>query len=164
MKRSLLKGVSKLKTLKSLTASLAREKKSGKKIVFTNGCFDILHVGHTDYLRRARNLGDVLVIGVNSDASVKKIKGPDRPVNRERDRAEILGSLASVNHLIIFSEPTPLKLIQAVRPDFLVKGGDWKKKDIVGSGFVESYGGHVRSLPFVKGYSTTGTLEKIKKL
>ena len=154
----------KLKTFKSLKSSLARDKKSGKKIVFTNGCFDILHVGHVRYLAQARNLGDVLVLGVNTDASVRKLKGPERPLNRQKDRAEVLEALEAVDYLVLFSEPTPIHLIRLVKPDFLVKGGDWRKKDIVGSDFVESYGGKVRSLPFIKGFSTTSTLEKIKKL
>ena len=164
MKLSPPKGSAKLQTLGSLKRSLSREKRSGKKIVFTNGCFDVLHVGHTRYLQNARNLGDVLVVGLNTDASVKKLKGPGRPVNRGRDRAEVLGSLACVDHVVFFAEPTPLGLIKAVRPDFLVKGGDWKKKDIVGSDFVGSYGGKVRSLPFTAGFSTTGLLDKIKRL
>ena len=164
MKPSPLKGSAKLKTLASLKQLLAKDRKTRKKIVFTNGCFDILHVGHVRYLAEARSLGDILVVGLNTDSSVKKLKGPERPVNRERDRAEILGSLVCVDYLVLFSDPTPLNLIKAVRPDFLVKGGDWKKKDIVGSDFVELYGGKVRSLPFTKGFSTSGLLDKIKKL
>jgi rfaE bifunctional protein nucleotidyltransferase chain/domain len=104
------------------------------------------------------------VIGLNSDASVRKLKGAERPVTRERDRAEVLGALSCVDHLVLFSDATPERLIRAIRPNFLVKGGDWKKKDIVGSGFVESYGGKVRSLPYIRGFSTTGLLEKIKRL
>ena len=161
MKPSPLKPSGKLKTPKSLKTALAHDKKAGKKIVFTNGCFDILHVGHTRYLSAAKNLGDVLVVGLNTDLSVKKLKGPERPVNHEKDRAEVLGALAAVDYLVFFGEPTPMKLIQALRPDFLVKGGDWKKKDIVGSGFVESYGGKVKSLPLVEGFSTTKMLKKI---
>ncbi|MGH7197490.1 MAG: D-glycero-beta-D-manno-heptose 1-phosphate adenylyltransferase [Candidatus Omnitrophota bacterium] len=154
----------KLKTLARTVSLLKKEKKKGKKVVFTNGCFDILHVGHIRYLEKARLLGDVLVIGLNSDASVRKLKGAGRPVTRQKDRAEVLGALACVDHLVLFSDPTPERLIRAVRPDLLVKGGDWKKRDIVGSGFVESYGGKVRSLPYIGGFSTTGLLEKIKKL
>jgi D-beta-D-heptose 7-phosphate kinase/D-beta-D-heptose 1-phosphate adenosyltransferase len=151
---------SKLVPPRRLKAVLAKARKSGKKIVFTNGCFDILHVGHVRYLKKARSLGDLLVIGLNNDASVRALKGPSRPLNGEKDRAEVLGALAFVDKIVIFSEGTPEKLIHAVRPDFLVKGGDWKKKDIVGSAFVESYGGRVLSLPFIKGFSTTGTLKK----
>lgn len=154
----------KLKPLVSVVSLLHKEKKKGRKVVFTNGCFDILHVGHVRYLRQARSLGDILVIGLNSDASVRKLKGAERPVTRERDRAEVLGALSCVDHLVLFSDATPERLIRAIRPNFLVKGGDWKKKDIVGSGFVESYGGKVRSLPYIRGFSTTGLLEKIKRL
>ena len=143
---------------------LARERRAGKKVVFTNGCFDILHTGHVRYLYNARKLGDILVVGLNTDASVKKLKGPARPVNSQKDRAEVLGSLAVVDYTVLFSEPTPLDLIRVIQPDFLVKGGDWKKKDIVGSAFVESYGGQVKSLPFTRGFSTTGILEKHSKL
>ncbi len=135
-----------------------------KKVVFTNGCFDILHKGHVAYLQKARKLGDSLVVGMNSDTSVKRLKGPDRPVNSEKDRAYVLSALGCVDKVVIFSENTPEKLIRALRPDVLVKGGDWKKKDVVGAPFVESYGGKVRILPFVKGFSTTGLLKKIQTL
>ena len=135
-----------------------------KKIVFTNGCFDLLHKGHVTYLRQARKLGDRLIVGLNSDASVKRIKGPGRPVNGQKDRAEVLSELKCVDRVIIFYEDTPEKLIRKIRPDVLVKGGDWKKNKIVGADFVESYGGRVRTIPFVKGFSTTGILEKIQKL
>ena len=153
----------KIKSLRSLLGVLSKERKSRRKIIFTNGCFDILHVGHVRYLRAAKRLGDRLVLGLNTDDSVKKLKGPGRPVNSERDRAEVLAALEAVDYVVLFSDPTPLRLIRAVRPDFLVKGGDWKKKDIVGSDFVESYGGKVKPLPFVEGFSTTRTLKKIKK-
>ncbi len=163
-KRSKVEGRrSKVLSLKDLISRVKQLKKKKKRIVFTNGCFDILHLGHVRTLQRARSLGDVLVVGLNSDASVRRLKGPERPVTPEAQRAEILGALSAVDCLVLFSEPTPLKLIQAVRPDFLVKGGDWKKKDIVGSGFVESYGGKVSSLPTVKGFSTTGLIGKIKR-
>lgn len=155
---------SKLKSLKSLAAALRPVRRSGKKIVFTNGCFDILHVGHVRYLNQARSLGDCLVVGLNADASVRNLKGNSRPLNCEKDRAEVLSALECVDHIAVFREDTPATLIRAVRPHLLVKGGDWKKKDIVGGEFVESYGGRVLSLPFVKGFSTTGLLEKIQKL
>ncbi len=129
----------------------------GKKIVFTNGCFDILHVGHVRYLREARELGDVLVIGLNSDSSVSKLK-PGRPVNPEAQRAEVLASIESVDYVTIFSEETPYELIRAIMPDVLVKGGDWKKEDIVGADLVPE----VHSLPFVAGISTTGIIKKIQ--
>ena len=155
---------SKLFQQTALRTALGEQKKLGKKIVFTNGCFDILHVGHLRYLRSARSLGDSLVVALNTDASTKRLKGPSRPVNNERDRAEILSGLECVDYIVFFSEDTPEKLIHSLKPDFLVKGGDWKKKDIVGSEFVESYGGKVLSLPFVKGFSTTGLLKKIQSL
>ena len=129
---------------------------NGKKIVFTNGCFDILHVGHVDYLSRAKTLGDILVIGLNSDSSVRNIKGKGRPVNNERDRAVVLSALEAVDYVVIFKEPTPYSLIKNIMPDVLVKGGDWKPKDIVGNDIVKK----VVSIPFVKGYSTTGLLCK----
>jgi D-beta-D-heptose 7-phosphate kinase/D-beta-D-heptose 1-phosphate adenosyltransferase len=131
-----------------------------KKIVFTNGCFDWLHVGHVRYLQQARSLGDILVVGINSDASVSRLKGPTRPVQTESDRAEILAGLAAVNFTAIFTEDTPLELIKKVKPDILVKGGDWKPENIVGSDFVLSYGGKVQSLQFVDGKSTTSLIKK----
>ena len=136
----------------------------GQKIVFTNGCFDILHLGHVQYLKQARALGDFLFVGINSDESVRNIKGPNRPVQNEKDRALILLSLKSVDAVCLFSEPTPLELIKQVKPSFLVKGGDWKPDQIVGSEFVKSLGGSVLSLPFVQGHSSTAILEKISKL
>ena len=154
----------KLKPLAKTLSLLRKEKKKGRKIVFTNGCFDVLHVGHVRYLKKAKSLGDVLVIGLNTDASVKRLKGSGRPLNKEKDRAEVLGALAFVDRVVFFSEATPERLIRAVRPDLIVKGGDWKKKDIVGSAFVESYGGKARSLPYIRGFSTTGLLDKIRKL
>ena len=144
------------------TIPQALEKFRQKKIVFTNGCFDLLHVGHVRYLQEARSLGDLLFVGVNSDASVKKLKGPERPLQNENDRAEILLALKCVDFVSIFDEPTPLELIQVVRPQVLAKGGDWKIEQIVGSDFVQSYGGSVRSLQFVQGHSTTQLIEKAK--
>ena len=139
-------------------------KKQNKKIVFTNGCFDILHVGHVTYLQQARELGDFLFLGLNSDSSVRKLKGEQRPVQNEKDRSRILLQLKSVDALCIFPEDTPLDLIKQVKPDVLVKGGDWDVNQIVGKEFVESYGGVCKNLPFVSGYSTSTILEKIKKL
>jgi len=133
-----------------------------KKIVFTNGCFDWLHVGHVRYLQEAKSLGDILVIGVNSDDSVRRLKGPSRPVQEESDRAEILAALDAVDYTTIFSEDTPLQLIKKVRPDVLVKGGDWKIENIVGSDVVQAYGGKVHSLKFVSGKSTTRLIDKAK--
>lgn len=133
-----------------------------KKIVFTNGVFDLLHVGHVRYLKEARALGDFLVIGVNADASVKRLKGNDRPLQNENDRAEILSSLVCVDAVIIFNENTPENLIHEVKPHVLVKGGDWKIENIVGASFVQSLGGQVFSLQFVDGKSTTQLIEKAR--
>ena len=133
----------------------------GKKVVFTNGCFDILHRGHVSYLNEAKSLGDVLVIGLNSDASVKRLKGESRPVNSEQDRKFVLENLKAVDYVFIFEQDTPLELIQQVKPDVLVKGGDWKPEQIVGSDFVLQNGGQVKSLNFIDGFSTTSTIEKI---
>ena len=133
-----------------------------QKIVFTNGCFDLLHVGHVRYLQEARNCGDLLVVGVNADASVKRLKGPTRPIQNENDRAEILAALKAVDYVVVFPEDTPANLIEAVHPNVLVKGGDWKPEQIVGGTFVLSYGGEVRSLQFVEGRSTTKIIEKSK--
>jgi rfaE bifunctional protein nucleotidyltransferase chain/domain len=130
----------------------------GKKIVFTNGCFDIIHIGHIRYLRNARKLGDVLIIGLNADSSVSKIK-PDRPVNPEAQRAEVLASLEMVDYVTLFQEETPYALIRLLQPDVLVKGGDWEKEDIVGSDIAkETY-----SLPYIEGISTTAIINKIIK-
>jgi len=141
------------KGIKKLSCRLRAE---GKKIVFTNGCFDILHAGHVRYLKRARRLGDVLIVGLNSDRSVSAIK-PGRPINSENNRAEVLAGLAAVDYVVVFSEKTPYNLIKALKPDILVKGGDWKKEDIIGSDIAKE----TLSLPFVKGISTTRTIEKI---
>jgi D-beta-D-heptose 7-phosphate kinase/D-beta-D-heptose 1-phosphate adenosyltransferase len=136
--------------------------RKNKKVVFTNGCFDLLHVGHVRYLQEAKSCGDILVVGVNSDLSVQQLKGPTRPIQSEQDRAEILAALDAVDVTVIFSEDTPAKLIEALRPDVLVKGGDWSPDQIVGGPFVLSYGGQVKSLQFVEGRSTTKLIEKSK--
>ena len=135
-----------------------------KTVVFTNGCFDILHVGHVRYLKDAKNLGDILVVGLNSDASVKRLKGEERPVQTEGDRAEVLAALDVVDYVCLFEEDTPLELIRKVCPDKLVKGGDWTPDKIVGSEFVLKRGGEVLSLPFHKGRSTTSIVNKIVNL
>lgn len=135
-------------------------KSENKKIVFTNGCFDLLHIGHVRYLQEAKRLGDVLIVGVNSDESVRRLKGPQRPIQTESDRAEILMALEAVDFAEIFTEDTPELLIQQVHPHVLVKGGDWKIEQIVGSAFVQSYGGQVCSLNFIEGRSTTRIIEK----
>ena len=153
----------KIKTQKQIEVIAKRLKVQSKKIVFTNGCFDILHRGHVEYLEKAKAAGDVLVVGLNTDKSVKCIKGPDRPVNKEVDRAVVLSGLSAVDYIVLFNEDTPLNLIKAVKPQVLVKGGDWKSEDIVGSDIVKASGGKVISIPFVKGYSTTKLLNKITK-
>lgn len=130
------------------------------RIVFTNGCFDLLHRGHVYYLSRARELGDLLVVGLNSDASVSKLKGPGRPVNDQQARAEVLGALAFVDHVILFSEETPLELIRVVRPHLLVKGGDYNPEEIVGFREVTAWGGQVRTIPLMEGYSTSSIIRK----
>jgi len=133
-----------------------------KKIVFTNGCFDILHRGHITYLNMAKALGDLLFVGLNSDASVKSIKNPDRPINNEVDRKFMLESLKAVDFVEIFNESTPLELIKLVKPNYLVKGGDWPVHTIVGHDFVTSYGGVVQTLTFVEGESTTQFIAKLQ--
>lgn len=144
----------------TLQTSLETYRSQGKKIVFTNGCFDLLHVGHITYLEEAKKLGDVLIVGINTDESVKRLKGPTRPVQNESDRCQILAALKAVDHTILFPEDTPLNLIKSVKPDVLVKGGDWKPEQIVGSEYVLASGGKVLSLNFVNGKSTTNIIEK----
>lgn len=135
----------------------------GKRIVFTNGCFDILHRGHVTYLAEARKLGDLLLVGLNSDASVQRLKGPERPINKELDRQYVLSELKAVDFVEIFTEDTPLNLILKVQPKVLVKGGDWKIDQIVGAKEVIANGGDVFSLNFVDGYSTTNIIHKIQE-
>lgn len=154
----------KIKSLKQLEAFLKKARSRSVKIVFTNGCFDVLHFGHVDYLRKARKCGDCLVVGLNTDRSVRALKGEGRPVNHQRDRAEVLSELACVDAVTFFGEATPLGLIKRVRPDVLVKGADYTKNKIVGADFVESYGGRVRRVPLVKGRSSSRTLEKIRNI
>ena len=137
-------------------------KNQGKKIVFTNGCFDIIHKGHVTYLNEAKKLGDLLVIGLNSEASVKRLKGSERPINNEWDRQFVMGQLKAVDFVEIFHEDTPLNLILKVKPKVLVKGGDWKIDQIVGAKEVIESGGEVFSLQFVDGYSTTSIIHKIQ--
>ncbi len=148
-------------TLKERVDSM---KKRGMKVVFTNGCFDIIHEGHVSYLEEARGLGDVLVVGLNSDTSVRRLKGEDRPLNSGSSRAAVLAALQSVDHVCIFEEDTPYELIAALKPHVLVKGGDWKPDTIVGADIVKACGGEVLSLAFKTGHSTTGIIEKIRKL
>ena len=131
------------------------------EVVFTNSCFDILHPGHVDYLQRARAMGSCLVVGLNSDASVRRLKGPTRPINDQHSRAFVLAALACVDYVVVFEEDTPYELIKAVRPKVLVKGGDWSVDKIVGRDLVEQDGGKVYSIPLLRGYSTTAIVERI---
>ncbi len=142
--------------------ALENLRKDNKKIVFTNGCFDIIHAGHVDYLLKAKALGDVLFVGLNSDSSIKRIKGKDRPIIPENLRAFVLDNLKPVDFVCIFEEDTPLNLIKKIKPDILVKGGDWEINNIVGKDFVESYGGIVKTIPFIYDISTTKIISKIK--
>jgi len=155
--------MNKLTRLDELTEITKRLKKEGKRIVFTNGCFDLLHLGHIRYLREAKRLGDILVIGLNSDHSVRSLKGKNRPLVREKDRAEILSALEVVDYIVIFNESTPKNLIDSIIPDVLIKGGDWKKEEVVGKDTVEAHGGEVVIIPEVKGYSTSALISKIQK-
>lgn len=138
------------------------EKNKGKKIVFTNGCFDILHLGHVEYLNEARAQGEALIVAINSDASVRELKGPDRPINNEADRGNMLLNLKAVDCVQIFTEQTPLEIIKLIKPSVLVKGGDWKPDQIIGSEFVLSNGGEVKSLLFKNGYSTSNLIKAVQ--
>jgi D-beta-D-heptose 7-phosphate kinase/D-beta-D-heptose 1-phosphate adenosyltransferase len=140
-----------------------RKDNQNKKIVFTNGCFDILHIGHKRYLQQAASLGDLLIVGVNSDDSVRRLKGPSRPVNNEQDRAEMLSALGFVDYVVIFREDTPYELIKKIQPDVLVKGGDYKPEEVVGRDIVEARGGRLELIQFVEGKSTTNIINKISK-
>jgi len=132
------------------------------KIVFTNGCFDVLHFGHVQYLLEAKKLGDLLVVGLNSDASVRRLKGESRPINGEKERAFVLAALAFVDYVVVFEEDTPKELIEVVKPNVLVKGGDYKIENIVGADFVMQNGGTVTTIPFVEGFSSTHIIEQLK--
>ncbi len=154
-----MKAKNKIVSLRTLQARLAKDRAQGKKIVFTNGCFDILHAGHVSVLEFSRAKGDVLVVGLNSDDSVRRLKGPTRPVNQQADRALVLAALESVSYVCIFKEDTPYNLIKAVRPDVLVKGGDYKPSEIVGREFA----GKVVRFALLKGRSTTGIIKKVSR-
>ena len=154
---------SKIESIDSLQKKITGWKLRSRKIVFTNGCFDILHKGHVSYLAEAADLGDILIVGVNADRSVQKLKGPSRPINDESSRCEVLASLGFVDAVIVFHEPTPYELIKMIQPDVLVKGGDWKSEDIVGNDIVNANGGKVLSISFIPGYSTTLIEKKIKE-
>ena len=144
-----------------LLAKIEHHRSKGRKIIFTNGCFDILHRGHVDYLQFCKYQGGIVVVGLNSDSSVRAIKGPDRPVVSELDRAAVLAALASVNYVAIFEEQTPIEIIRQVRPDILVKGADWENKIVAGKDFVESYGGKVMFAPLVEGYSSSTIFDRL---
>ncbi|MBI3110033.1 MAG: D-glycero-beta-D-manno-heptose 1-phosphate adenylyltransferase [Ignavibacteriales bacterium] len=145
----------------ALAAVCTRVKKAGKRVVFTNGCFDILHRGHVDYLTKAKALGDLLVVGVNGDDSVRRLKGPNRPVVNQDDRAAVLAALAAVDYVSLFDEDTPFELIRAIVPDVLVKGADWSVEAIVGKDVVEAAGGTVQTLEFLPNRSTSSIIQKI---
>jgi len=152
----------KIQSLPQLITTVENWKSEHKKIVFTNGCFDILHLGHIDYLEKARAKGDKLILGLNSDSSIKILKGENRPINNEEFRGRMLAALSFIDALVIFDEQTPLKLIETVKPDILVKGNDYLTENIVGAEFVLKNGGSVETVELVKGYSTTNLIEKIK--
>ncbi len=151
----------KVKNLDVLASLITREKERGRKVVFTNGCFDLLHAGHVKYLQKARSLGDLLVLGLNSDASVRRLKGENRPLIDEEERAHLLAALDCIDYVVLFDENTPLRLIETLLPDILVKGGDYTREGVVGHEIVESHGGRVELVEFVDGKSTTGIIEKI---
>lgn len=151
----------KIKNIKAIKSIVARLKARRKKVVFTNGCFDILHVGHIRYLRKARSLGDILVVGLNTDRSVRQIKGEKRPVVPQGERAEVLAALEFVDYVVPFDEPDPFVLIEKLKPNILVKGADWPKDKIIGRNVVEKAGGRVVRIPLVPGASSSGIIEKI---
>ncbi len=151
----------KILSLEQAVEKVKQLKRQNQRVVFTNGCFDILHPGHIWYLQRARALGDVLIVGVNSDRSVKEVKGNLRPILSQQERCQILAGLESVTFVTVFDEPAPLRLIKSILPDVLVKGGDWELDEIVGREEVEGAGGQVVSLPYQAGQSTSGIIERI---
>ena len=153
----------KLKTWTEIAIIVKDLKTTGKKIVFTNGCFDIIHAGHVEYLQEAAKLGDILIIGLNSDSSVKRLKGKNRPINSQIDRAKVLSGLETVSYIVIFEDDTPYKLIDHIKPDVLVKGGDWQPEMIVGADIVLASGGSIRSLSYKEGHSTSSIINKMKE-
>ena len=156
-----MRAAHKVKSLAAVVRAARKAQGAGRRVVFTNGCFDLLHRGHVRYLEQARGLGDFLVVAVNSDASVRRLKGPGRPVVPAVERAEVLAALAAVDLVLIFDDLEPGRIIRAVRPDLLVKGGDWPVDQIVGADFVRSTGGVVRSLPYLPGASTTELIRRL---
>lgn len=159
---NLVKIKSKIYNIDSLICQIDIWKKENKKIVFTNGCFDILHLGHVEYLSKSKDLGDILIIGLNTDSSIKRIKGSTRPINNELSRSTILSALFFVDAIILFDEETPIKLIEKIKPDILVKGSGYNVEEIVGYDIVKSYNGEVKTIELTEGYSTTNIIEKIK--
>jgi D-beta-D-heptose 7-phosphate kinase/D-beta-D-heptose 1-phosphate adenosyltransferase len=153
----------KIRDAAAMPDEMTYHRKAGQKIVFTNGCFDVLHVGHIEYLKFCKSHGDIVVVGLNSDNSVRQLKGPTRPVNNQHERAAVLAALEYVDYVVVFDRPDPLELVQQVKPDILIKGVDWAEKGVIGREFVESYGGKVILAPMVDGKSTTATLEKMKR-
>jgi rfaE bifunctional protein nucleotidyltransferase chain/domain len=152
----------KLKSLEEIKAVVVGARNNGKRVAFTNGCFDLLHRGHVHVLREASACADLLIVGINSDQSVKQIKGPARPVLPESDRCELLGAMEMVDFVILFNESDPYDLIAAIQPDVLVKGGDWNSEKIIGADLVEEAGGSVVVVPYIKGFSTTEIIERIR--
>jgi D-beta-D-heptose 7-phosphate kinase/D-beta-D-heptose 1-phosphate adenosyltransferase len=152
-----MRGLDELKTL------VDENKKSGKKIVFTNGCFDLLHRGHLHLLREAKKYGEILIVAVNSDSSVRKIKGPNRPIFSEEERVELIASLEMVNYVVVFVDGDPYNVIKKLKPDILVKGGDWSQGEVVGRDIVEGSGGKLAIIPLLQGYSTTNIIERIRR-
>jgi rfaE bifunctional protein nucleotidyltransferase chain/domain len=151
----------KIRELPDAKKEVERLRSKNKKIVFTNGCFDILHIGHARYLYAAREMGDFLIVAMNSDRSVKAIKGPDRPIMNQYERSEMLASLECVDIVVIFDEDNPMEVIRYLMPDILVKGGDWKEEDIIGADVVRAAGGQIRTIPYIRGYSTSGIIKRI---
>jgi rfaE bifunctional protein nucleotidyltransferase chain/domain len=156
--------LSKILDIDALEKKIVMEKQKGKKIVFSNGCFDICHAGHVRYLQSAASKGDILVLGINSDASVNKIKGNKRPVVGQEMRAEVMAALACIDYVVIFDEPDPYSLIKRIKPDVLVKGADWEEKDIIGADIVKADGGRIERIKLVADISTTLIIEKILRL
>ena len=152
----------KIKSLAAIAAIAAEARKNGKSVVFTNGCFDLLHRGHVHILRQAKAAGDLLIVGINSDRSVTSIKGPGRPILPETDRVELIAAMEMVDYVVIFDEADPYQVIAAIKPNVLAKGGDWSADQIVGADLVERDGGRVAVIPYLKGFSTTEILERIR--
>ena len=153
----------KIVTISTLKRHIPHWRRKKKKIAFTNGCFDILHFGHVSYLEKAKGMNRILIIGLNSDASVRKIKGPQRPINLEKERAAVLAALACVDYVVIFNEDTPYQLIEAVQPDILIKGADWKGKEVAGGDIVQRRGGKVEFITYLPKFSTTKLIEAISE-